>query len=249
MQKKTPIERLHKTRKTFFKIIILSGIMSVFIFFVINSPLFYIKKININKNKNLNKEDLLKQSTIIKNTNIFKFKIIDAKASLEKNPFIKSVNIKRKLPSTVDIEIIERKKAFLFQYISVYLLVDTEGFIMDHLDKKDNKLPVVTGFNIDSTEVGHNIFKKEENKKLKDFIDEAHNLHLLNKLSEVDKDFANDINIKLKDGIFIAFGTLNNVEYKLNLLKEILDDINKKEIKTDRIIMNKGKHPILIIDD
>ena len=69
------------------------------------------------------------------------------------------------------------------------------------------------------------------------------------KIDEIDKKSGNDINIKFKNGIFVAFGRLNNVKYKLSLLDEVLKDIDKKEFEVKEIIMNKGNHPILIIDD
>lgn len=249
MRKKTPIERLHKARKVFLGIIIFLGLLSIFIFFALNSPFFHIKEINIINNKSLNKEEILKQSKVRTNTNIFKFKISDIEDNLKTNTFIKSANVKRELPNTLNINVVEREKIILFQYISMYLVVDEEGFIMEHLDSKDEKLPIVTGFNTNFTDVSENIFSQEQNRNLKVFIKEGKNLHLLENIDEIEKDFSNDVNIKLKNGIFVAFGTLNNVKYKLGLLKEILEDVEKREIKASKIIMNKGNHPILIKDD
>ncbi|MGO1470040.1 MAG: cell division protein FtsQ/DivIB [Tissierella sp.] len=248
MKNKTPIERVHKRKNIIFKIIILILFLSIFIFFTLNSSLFDIKEIRISNNENLQKEDILKESKVNKGTNIFKIKSKDIEEKLLENPSIKSASINRTLPSTINIEIKERQKTFSFQYISMYLLVDEEGYIMDHLDKKDSKLPNVKGFNTNSTKVGQTIFAKEENEKLNIFINEANKLKLLSQIDEIDKNFANDVNIKLKNEISVAFGPLSNVKYKLSLLKEILEDINKKEIKTGKIIMDKGDHPILIID-
>ncbi|OLS03885.1 cell division protein FtsQ/DivIB [Tissierella creatinophila] len=249
MRKKTPIERLHKARKVFLGIIIFLGLLSIFIFFALNSPFFHIKEINIRNNKSLNKEEILKQSKVRTNTNIFKFKISDIEDNLKTNTFIKSAKVKRELPNTLNINVMEREKTILFQYISMYLVVDEDGFIMEHLDSKDEKLPIVTGFNTNFTDVSENIFSQEQNRNLKIFIKEGKNLHLLENIDEIEKDFSNDVNIKLKNGIFVAFGTLNNVKYKLGLLKEILEDVEKREIKASKIIMNKGNHPILIKDD
>lgn len=249
MKKKTTIERIHKKRRIRFKIIIFLGLLSVFVFFALNSTFFHIEAINIKNNKILKKEDILRQSGLRKNTNIFKFKSSIIEENLNKNPFIKSVEVKRKLPNRVNIDVKERNKTFLFQYISMYLVVDEEGFIMEHLESTDEKLPTVKGFNTEFTETGENVFLKEENENLKIFINDAKSVNILTKIEEIDKDFANDVNIKLKNGIFVAFGTLNNVKYKLSLLKEILKDIEEKEIKAKKIIMNKGSHPILILND
>lgn len=252
MQRKTPSQRLRKRQKRknrFFSIIIFFLLSSIIIFSAFNLQLFNIKQININQTENLTREEIIEKSKLIKNTNIFKFRTSNAKKELEINPFIKSVEIKRKLPYTVDINIIERDKLALFKYNSMNLVIDEEGFILEHLDSKDKSLPSIIGFDTKHIEVRESIFSEEENKNLKTFINEAKTLDLLSRIDEIDKKSANDINIKLKNGIFVAFGRLNNVKYKLSLLDEILKDIDKKEIKVKEIIMNKGNHPVLIIDD
>lgn len=252
MQRKTPSERLRKRQRRkniFFSTIIFLGLLSITIFFALKSPFFNIKDININQIENLSGEEIIKQSKIKKNTNIFKLRISKAKKELEINPFIKSLDIKRKLPSTINIDIVEREKAALFKYNSIYLVIDEEGSILEHLDFKDKSLPIIIGFDTKFSEVRENVFPEEENKKLKTFINEAKSLGLLSKIDEIDKKSGNDINIKFKNGIFVAFGRLNNVKYKLSLLDEVLKDIDKKEFEVKEIIMNKGNHPILIIDD
>lgn len=252
MQRKTSSERLRKTQKRkniFYSIIIFLILLSITMFFMLNLSFFHIKQININKIENLSREEIIKKSKIRKNTNIFKFKISNAREELGINPFVKSVDIKRELPHTINIDIIERDRVAIFKYDFMDLVIDEEGFILENLDSKDKSLLIITGFNTNFTEVRENIFFKEENKKLKTFMNEAKTIDLLSEIDEIDKKSENNINIKLKNGIFVAFGTLNNVKYKLSLLKEILEDIDKKEIKVNEIIMNKGNHPFLIIDD
>src|SRR5699024_2278135 len=127
MKKKTPIEKIHKKRKILFKIIIFLGLLSLFVFFALNSTFFHIEEIKINNNKNLEKEDILRESGLRKGTYIFKYKLSNIEDNLNKDPFIKSAQVKRKLPNKISIDIKERNKTFLFQYISMYLVVDEEG--------------------------------------------------------------------------------------------------------------------------
>lgn len=249
MKNETPKKKVHKKNGIILKIIIFVVILSIFVFWAFNSTFFNIETINIDNSKTLKKKNILKESKIIKDTNIFKFKTADTEENLKQNAFIKSAEVKRKLPNTVNIDIKERERTFILQYISMYFVVDEEGFIMEELEVPDGNLSIIKGFNTKFTKPGETIFLKEENESLKSFINEAKTLKILNKMEEVEKDFANDVNIKLKDGIYVAFGTLSNVKYKLSLLKEIMENIEEKDIKAKKIIMNKGSHPILILDD
>lgn len=249
MQDKNPNKMVHKKNNIILRIILFLVVLFIGIFFALNSPVFNVEEIKINNNQIIHKKDILKASKINRGTNIFKLNSKLVENELLKNPFLKSVSINRKLPSSINIDVVERKKAFSLQSASIYLLVDEEGFIMDHLDSRDKKLTNIKGFNIKSNKIGENIFSTEENTSLKLFIDEAEKLNLFVQIDEIDKNFANDINLKFKNKISVAFGPLSNVKYKLSLLKEILEDINKKEIKSGQIIMNEGDHPFLIIDE
>lgn len=246
------VKKLHKDKnqkKTTFKIVISLLLLSIVVFFILTSSLFNIKKINVINNKIIKRAEIIKTSNIKKNINIFKINSLEIQEKIRVNPFIKSVDINRRLPNTIEINVVEREEAFLLQYLTMYLLVDEEGVIMEHLDSTKSNLPVIKGFNTSVTENGENIFSKDENNNLKIFINEGRKVDILSEIAEFEKDFANDINIKLNNGILVAFGTLNNVEYKLSLLKEILKDINDKDIKAKKIVMNRGSHPILILDD
>ena len=65
-------------------------------------------------------------------TNIVKY--------LEQNPYIKSAEVKRKLPSTLVIVVDERKQACAFRYDDDYLVMDDEGILL----KKTRTAPKIT---------------------------------------------------------------------------------------------------------
>ena len=58
-----------------------------------------------------------------------------------------------------------------------------------------------------------------------------------------------NINIELNNGILVAFGTINNVKYKLNLLNEIVKDIDKKGLSCKMILMDRGDNPIIVLNE
>ena len=57
------------------------------------------------------------------------------------------------------------------------------------------------------------------------------------------------VNIKTNDDIKIAFGKLNNIRYRLNLLDSTLDYIKDEDISCTMILMDKGENPIIVTDE
>ena len=55
--------------------------------------------------------------------------------------------------------------------------------------------------------------------------------------------------IELNNGVKVAFGTIDNVKYKLSFLFNILEDVEKRNINVKQILLNKGSNPIIVTDD
>lgn len=229
-------------------IVIMIVVICVLAIFAFNLSLFDIKNIEVEGNKILKEEEIIKQSGI-KNKNLFRVspkKIIQRISSI---PYIKSVKIEKNIPETVRINVKERNKTFLLEGGGTYMLVDSEGVILEGIDGEDENLPLVKGFFVSSIKPGENIFKEEDNESLDTFVNESKNIGILNNMEEINKNYQNEVHIKLKNKISVDFGTLSGVKYKLGMLKNIMNDIEEKEIESGKIVMNRGDHPILIIDE
>lgn len=229
-------------------IVIMIVVICVLAIFAFNLSLFDIKNIEVEGNKILKKEEIIKQSGI-KNKNLFRVSPKKISQRISSNPYIKSVKIEKNIPETVRLKVSERNKTFLLESGETYMLVDGEGVMLEDIGGKDAKLPLVKGFYVSSIEPGKNIFKEEENASLDIFINESKNIGILNNMEEINKNYQNEVNIKLKNKVSVDFGTLSDVKYKLGMLKKIMNDIEEKEIESGKIVMNRGDHPILIIDE
>ncbi len=217
--------------------------------YVFKSDFFNIEKINVDGNNILTDDIIIKASSINIGENIFRIKKSDALDNIDILSYIKAANIKRKLPDTININIEERKRAVQLKMLSSYLLIDNEGYVLEISDKRIDKLPSFVGFNIDELEPGKNISSDDIGIKLLDFFNEDELIPTINKMNTINYDTYGEINIDLNNGISVAFGPLDNVKYKLRLLDKILNDIDKKQLKCNMIIMNKGENPILVLDD
>lgn len=249
VKKLSRVEKKMRRRRAFLRFIFLIFLVFVIITLALNTELFVINKINIVGNNKLSRDSLINASTISTGENILKISKRLGEKNLAKLPYVKEAKIKRKLPKTIIIEIVERKGIAQIKSISSYLLIDIEGYILDIKDTKDEKLPLFLGLNIDNKRPGDNIFSDIKVKENIEFIKEGHAIGLLSKIKEVNLENSDNINIIIMDGIPVDFGTLNNVKYKLNLLDEVSKDIEKKQISCKMIIMNKGDNPIIVLNE
>ena len=245
MKKPTRVEKKMKRRRNFFRFILSLILISLLIVFALKTDFFVINDIKVIGNKNITKDTLINASSINIGENIFKISINSAERNIKKLPYTKEINIMRKFPKGIVMEITERKEMAQIKDISSFILIDEEGQVLDIKDNNKENLPIIIGLKIKNKKLGNNIFSDIDSKKRLDFIKEGYDLGLFQKIEEVDMADNNNINLTLNEDIGVAFGTLDNVKYKLDLLDEILRDIRKDQIPVKMILMNKGDNPII----
>ena len=249
MQRPTKIQKRQRKVRAILSFALAITVIVILITFCLRSDFFNINKINIKGNSNISKEKLLHTSSIIQGENIFRISTKDAEANIKKLPYVKSVEVKRKLPKGIEIEVIERKDKLLIKNISMYHVIDEEGFVLKQVDLNNEDLPVVLGLKTDKIGVGDNLFLELDLHEFDEFIIEGENLDLLGIITRINIDDQENVNILINNGIDVAFGPLNNVKYKIRLLNEILGHSKDNDILVDKIIMDRGEHPIIVVDD
>lgn len=249
MRKISRVEKKMKRRRMFFRLLLI--IFLIFIMFVLalNTDIFIIDNIKVLGNNKISKDIIINASSINTGENIFKISTRTSKKTIENLPYVKEAEIKRKFPKGILIEIIERKEIVQIKEISSYGFIDIDGYILDIVDIQNDQLPLLLGFNIGNKKAGDNLFSQIEFEQKKEFISEGNSIKILQKMKEIDMADNNNVNILLNNSIPVAFGTLDDVKYKLNLLNEILIDIEKKQIPCKMILMNKGENPIIVLNE
>ena len=249
MKKLTRVERKMKRRRNFLKFILLILLISLGLVFVLKTNFFIIDKIEITGNNKIKREDLIIASSINIGENIFKISIKSGEENIRKLPYTEEIKIRRKLPKTIIIEIIECKEIAQIKDISSFLIIDNKGKILELKDDENENLPMIIGLEIDNKIQGDNIFSEMEFESKVEFIKVGHDIGILNEIKQIDMENIDSINIKTNDDISIAFGNLNNIRYKLNLLYSTLDYVKDEEISCTMILMDKGENPIIVTDE
>lgn len=143
LKKKKKIKRIVKW--TTLSLIIIGGII-----FALVSPIFNIKDIQVYNNEQISTETIISLSQLKIDQNIFKFSVNKVKNEIKTNPYIENVQIKRKIPNRIEINVEERQKKYNVQFLNGFAYINNQGYILEISEQKVEGLPVIQGI---STEV------------------------------------------------------------------------------------------------
>lgn len=140
------------TRFKKIKIFLILILLIIAIIFVLSSSLFNIKSINVLNNNILSNEDIISLSNINIGQNIFKINKNASIDHLKENAYIEEVDISRKLPNTLEINVKERKRKYMLQFADSYVYINNQGYMLEISTEKLD-LPIITGFKTDLSNV------------------------------------------------------------------------------------------------
>lgn len=214
--------------KSLFKFFILVFIFGIIAAFLLSSELFQIKNIYVTGNKTVPKDEIIKLSNIKYNQNIFKLNRKEVIKGMFENPKIKAVRIKRVLPSSIALDIIEREGIALIPYLGSYINIDEETVIIEvvNLENKLN-LPKVQGITFSDFKIGEKL--KSENQDQLDTMMEVlnyiKNVKMTDIIETIDVGDSSNIIITTSNNIRVYLGN-SKLDYKISMAKSIIEDLN-----------------------
>ena len=260
------MEKIIKTRKNLLKIFFFIFLPSLFIFLVLEKKYlqtnflekisvfsyaqknyfidFKLNKINLNNLKYIKKSEIYEKLNSYYNTKIFSIELDSIREKIKSNQLVSEVSIDRILPSTLNINIIEKKPIGIIQNKNLYKLITSDGSIV--FNKQIHEfyyLPIFSGKNVEK-----NAQSIIDLLNLANFKEEIWSMSLINERRW---------NLNLKKGIKIllpehnlikALNLINNIEEKHKILdgnfieidlrndnqvifKPLLKSLNKQRVK------------------
>lgn len=244
-RKRRRVKRKKRNKKVFtplFVIFLLIVSLIILIFNIFKHDYFKISQIYIDGNKVLSEEEILSKLNDPIGNNIFIYDKNKSLENLEKDEVIKDVTIKKEYPDKLLISV---KEEFPFMTGSI----NSESYIISNeskvLDKNNNinDLIVLKGLE-KKPKIGE---KFTNDKSILGFIEKIQEYKYSLNLEEIDLENHQDIGIIIND-IHINFGDLKNYDYKLKLLDSVLKDISDKGLRAYTIRLDKGKDPVVEVD-
>ncbi|WP_071119605.1 cell division protein FtsQ/DivIB [Romboutsia timonensis] len=221
-------------------------IVVIVLYTSLNSGIFNSDNIEIEGNKYVESEYIIKALEVNNNKNIFRYNIKDMEEILLNNKYIDKVEIKRLLPNTLKVSIIEKEIVANLYNEEIYCYIDKEGNFVDEIDEnnKDNEV-ITVHIDYNKTDSQEIKFKNEENKKrllyLLEYIKEE---GIYKKIDNIDMTKPNSINMSTKEDINILLNSDEELKYNISRLAMILADLQNKKQKGGEIDLSTGKYAL-----
>ena len=221
------IKRVHRSGRRIFKgiifLLITCAILSIFVYF----PFFTLASINLNGATYITTEDILKIGNIYIGEPLFKLETDTIANRLSNDLRIEEVSVRRKLPSTLEVTIKERKPLATIICDYGYLDLDKSGKILDsYKNLKEMKIPMISGATVRDKYIGDEVDDKIV-KEILNFLQKI-NSDALNKISEVAIVSENYIvaYTNAERPVQIRIGKLERLEEKAHLTEDFLKNLD-----------------------
>lgn len=212
------------------KIVIALVLVVVVAACVLFSPLFSVKKIEMNGASQFTTSALCEKIGLSKGDNLLLFSKGRAEKTLEKSPYIASAKLSAKLPHTMKITIKERKARGYVPYMGSYLYIDEEGRVLEVAGSCRDALPLVKGLKFDSFTEGE-ILPVQNTDALAVILEISQLMEkyeLLDEVVEIDVSKPKDIYAYVNQ-VQIHLGNMTNGDMKIQYMQQIVKTIPKED--------------------
>jgi len=144
-------EKKKKNFKIFKYIFITCAIAAAIICFLL-SPIFNLSEVKIIGNNKVSPETILSFSDVKIGENIFKINKFNIISKIKQNAYIEEVNIKRKLPTILEIDVKERVPTYMLEYVNSFAYINNQGYMLEISDDKINK-PTIIGISTNPEDI------------------------------------------------------------------------------------------------
>lgn len=221
---------------------------------ILLTPAFDIKKIEIHGNSVLKDEQIIKASGIVEGVNIFGISFKETKENIKSLGYVESVKIKRVLPSTIKITVVEEVGVAYLKAEDGFVIIAADGRCVDITDGSDENnavktpdLPIVKGMKNVKYKVGKTITAENEVQleALTACLHEFSKQDYIFDMREIDVTDITDIKFYYhsKD-LCVTVGTTELLDYKMECFGRYLEEV--KTLPAGYINLNYVKDKRLI---
>ena len=171
-------------------------------------------------------EEIVAGMTVKQGDNLYLWnKVKEADMLLEKFPYLQTVQMRRRLPDTVEVTVTECSAVAAAPYSGGYLFVSAQGKALEQ-SANDGGLPVVVGTTLNDVTLGR-VLTAENGEQAEVLLDILQNLDaagMLEQLSFLNLSDLTDIRIGYQDRFDIRLESVNNLSYYLRFAQTVIDE-------------------------
>ncbi|MDQ0149295.1 cell division protein FtsQ/DivIB [Eubacterium multiforme] len=216
--------------------------------FVTKSNVFLIKKVNVTGGDLITKDIINEKVKQIKEQNIFFVKSSEVEKLLKSDPYVDKSTIKRKLPSTLEVNVTEKNVGYYVKIGDNYDIISSDLVLLEKVNKlKTEDLIQITGLNGTNNKLGEAYVNTKGDKRLEDFLVNLYEIKKANKtdnkITMVNVANINKIKIYFKD-VEVKVGNGENLVKKMRTALSILED-KKLNLKNGYIDLSFDGTPVI----
>lgn len=223
------VERQKKKKRR--RMISRIGIAVLVLLAIVFAPtiFFQVSKINVTGDTRYTSEQLIKSTGVKQGDNMFFLDTEQIAADLkDEYPYLDTVKLRRKLPSTLQIEVNDRTAALSIEQNGKYLILDMSGKVLEKTKSAAKGTAKVTGVPMKGLHVGDTVDEDKYGKaasvmKLLELTDQY---GMQKHIKTIDVEKAYDVRVTYDKRYTILLGALeeSNLEHKIQFLKAILKE-------------------------
>lgn len=130
-------------------------------YFFLTSHLFDVTKIEVVGQNHYIAKDIIQLANIQETINLFQLDKASRIKTMEDDPYIKEVLMKRRLPGTLIIEVKERTEDAGIAYGDSFVLIHRDGMVLGRIDQQP-EIPILVGMTILNMQPGESLEVEEK---------------------------------------------------------------------------------------
>ena len=123
------------------------------VFYWLTSPFFDVQQIIVENNRHYTREQIIRMAGATVGQNIFTVETALMRDTLLKDPYIRTVRVRRVLPADIVITVEERTETAKVPYADSFIIIDNDGLIL-RVTTARLRLPILIGMTVKTMEPG-----------------------------------------------------------------------------------------------
>ncbi len=190
---------------------------------------FQVSAIDVSGDTRYKSEELIKSTGVKEGDNMFFLDTKQIAEDLKKEyPYLDTVKLHRKMPSTLQIEVTDRTETLSLEQKNKYFILDLTGKVLEEKKSAAKGTATVTGISTKGLEVGTTIDADKQDKiaSVIKLLELADSYGMKAHIKTIDVEKAYDVRITYDKQYTILLGALeeSNLEHKIQFLKAILKE-------------------------
>lgn len=227
---KDKIEKKIRFRRRVLKALILVICISAVSILLFKSEYFNINNVIVENNNYVSAKEVAVLSEV-KGVNIFLANRNKLEENVKKNPYVESIDIKRRLPSTLVIIVKEKQIKGLIKLQNSFINVDSKGKMVQVINKFPNgEIPLIEGIKVEQYAPGLNLINNDNIKQsaLEAILTVSDYKEYNGLIYSINMEDVYNITLKTMNGLFIKLGDWTDLGNKLAYAYSVLKSDNVK---------------------